>query len=257
MTLSEELHRSRCLERPLSSNLHRVDIMRRFLVLVVGDGVVQQREGLQSMSPRSAEDPISMRHGFVLCSDACSLMVTFLLMLPKNALGGGSLGWTWSSSLKWRWLRHRVRQRSVPERWFPLAVCVRNARHTHERAVSTHTLALSLLWLPGMWLVGHTTGSHGHCIYPLVLAHSFRVVHNTHTAAALCCCSLLLLLSALNSCCWSSLLLLLLASQTDRGPRLSLTPFSQTFQNLAFFFAAKKSIQFQMLGHPKMHIGDL
>ena len=58
ITLSEELHRSRFLERPtsnnspecllvplvLSSNLYRADIMRRFLVPVVGDLVVQQRE---------------------------------------------------------------------------------------------------------------------------------------------------------------------------------------------------------------------
>ena len=40
-----------------------------------------------------------MRHGFVLCSDVCSLMVTSLLVSLANALGGGNMGWTWTRSL--------------------------------------------------------------------------------------------------------------------------------------------------------------
>ena len=55
--------------------------------------------GLQSISPRSVEDPTPRRHGFGLCRDACSLMVTSLLVSLANALGGGNTGWMWIRSL--------------------------------------------------------------------------------------------------------------------------------------------------------------
>ena len=61
MTLSEELNRSRCLE-PLSSNFGCAYIMRRFLVLVVGDGVAQQREARLAAVAADHELPWPPKH---------------------------------------------------------------------------------------------------------------------------------------------------------------------------------------------------